>query len=316
MIAQSSECRGWSDRSTDGVIGVRSRRFLLLASVSLFLTCCYAGEPASAPGEPIRFLFIGNSYTICNDMPAMFAELMRASGHAVEVASSARGGWTLAHHAASEQTLGILESQSWDYVILQEQSVIPCLPDRREQAMYPAVRALHGSIQRAGPETVLFVTWGRRDGLAFEGDRDFEVMQDQLYAGYKEIADEIGAAMAPVGIAWQRARTEDSALELWDKDGSHPSREGSYLAACVFYSVICRASPERTNYRGGLPRGTAQFLQRVAAETMWDWGARTPHDETSWKRRHLPMRAALADLHAEPTTPPSVSCVSAGHRRP
>lgn len=200
----------------------------------------------------------------------MFAELMRAGGYAVEVASSARGGWTLAHHAASEQTLGMLDSQRWDYVILQEQSVIPCLPDRREQAMYPAVRALHGSIQRAGAETVLFVTWGRRDGLASEGYRGLEMMQDQLHAGYKEIADEIGAAIAPVGIAWQHARTKDAALELWAKDGSHPSQEGSYLAACVFYSVICRASPEGTKYRGGLPRGTAQFLQAIAADTVLD----------------------------------------------
>ena len=89
-------------------------------------------------------------------------------------------------------------------------------------------------------------------------------------SAFEEIADEIGAAIAPVGIAWQHARTKDAAPELWDTDGSHPSREGSYLAACVFYSVICRASPEGTSYRGGLPRGTAKFLQAIAADTVLD----------------------------------------------
>lgn len=241
-----------------------------MASLSLILTGCHPRGSGIETEEPLRVLFIGNSYTSCNNMPGMFADLMRANGYAVEVASSARGGWTLAHHAASEQTIGMLESRTWDYVVLQEQSVIPSIPDRRERVMYPAVRALHESIQHAGAETVLFVTWARRDGLASEGYRDFEMMQDELYAGYKEIGDEIGAIMAPVGIAWQHARAADATLELWDRDGSHASREGSYLATCVFYSVICRESPEGTGYLGGLPRGPAHFMQTVAADTVLD----------------------------------------------
>jgi len=133
---------------------MRCLEVLLAASVSLFLVGCNGGEPSVEPGEPLRILFVGNSYTFSNDMPEMFAELMRANGRNVEVASSARGGWTLAHHAASEQTLGMLTSKDWDYVILQEQSVIPCIPSRREDIMYPAVRVLHEAVQHAGAETI------------------------------------------------------------------------------------------------------------------------------------------------------------------
>jgi len=35
-----------------------------------------------------------------------------------------------------------MEAQDWDYVILQEQSVIPSIQDERDQRIYPAVRAL------------------------------------------------------------------------------------------------------------------------------------------------------------------------------
>ena len=250
------------------VSSVRLYRILCPVLTTLFLTGCAGTRPESKSAGVLRVLFIGNSYTFYNDLPGMFAELMRAGGYETVVESSAVGGWTLADHAASEQTLGMLESQNWDYVILQEQSVIPCVPDMREQHMYPAVRALDEKIQQAGANTILFMTWGRRDGLAAEGYPDFKAMQVQLYTGYMEIGEEVGAMVAPVGLAWQNGRTADPELELWDRDGSHPSEEGSYLAACVLYAIVCQKSPEMLGYGAGLPEGTAQFLQGVAAETV------------------------------------------------
>ena len=53
--------------------------------------------------------------------------------------------------------------------------------------MYPAVRALHERVRPASAETLLLVTRVHRDGLTAAGYRGFEVMQDQLYADYKEI---------------------------------------------------------------------------------------------------------------------------------
>lgn len=66
-------------------------------------------------------------------------------------------GWTLAHHAASQQTLDMLTSQGWDYVILQEQSIIPWRPDGREQVMYSALRVLHERNQHAGTEAAMLI---------------------------------------------------------------------------------------------------------------------------------------------------------------
>ena len=93
-------------------------------------------------------------------------------------------------------------------------------------------------------------------------------MQAAIEAGYLEVAGEIGAAVAPVGVAWQRALEEHPELELWQRDGSHPSPEGTYLAACVFYATLLGTSPEGANYLAGLPGETARFLQAVAVETV------------------------------------------------
>ena len=54
-----------------------------------------------APGECVRVLFLGNSYTYVNDLPAVFRHLARAAGRNVETSMVASGGETLAQHAAS-----------------------------------------------------------------------------------------------------------------------------------------------------------------------------------------------------------------------
>lgn len=227
-----------------------------------------ASAPRRAAAAAMRVLFIGNSYTYYNAMPGMFADLMRAGGHGVAVGMVAVGGATLARHLAERRALDAVDRGGWDYVVLQEQSVLPSLAGQREAEMYPAVRQFDEHIRRAGAHTVLFLTWGRRDGLPERGFPTMAAMQAQLDAGYGQIAREIGATIAPVGTAWQKALARDPALKLWAHDGSHPSAEGSYLAACVFYATLSHQSPEGLPCRAGLSDAHARLLQRIAAETV------------------------------------------------
>ena len=212
-----------------------------------------------------RVLFIGNSLTFYNDMPDMFAELAVSGGHTVEVDMSAYGGWTLSDHAASDNTGSKLE-QHWDYVVLQEQSVIPSIIDERTEKMYPAVRLLYSKVSRGA--LILFMTWGRRDGLIDAGFSTFSDMQTQIQAGYTEIGNELGVVVAPVGVAWQDVIQQNPQVNLWHTDGVHPSKEGSYLAACVFYAVIFQQSPEGLTYTAGLPEEITQVLQAIASEIV------------------------------------------------
>lgn len=215
-----------------------------------------------------QILFIGNSYTFYNDLPAMLEKLARAGGHRVRTAMVAEGGWTLDDHDQSPQTTETLEQHEWEYVVLQEQSVIPSDPARREAKMYPAVRALNTDIMGASASTILFLTWGRRDGLPESGFADFNAMQTALTMGYAGIADELDVRVSPVGEAWAKAIEQDSQIELWQADGSHPSEAGSYLAACVFYAVIFQESPEGLSYMAGLDAEIGNLLQSVAAQTV------------------------------------------------
>ena len=231
-------------------------------------TAVPTSTPVPAVSGPTRVLFIGNSLTFVNDLPEVFAELARSGGHSVEVDMSAQGGQTLADHATSPSTLKKITDQRWNFVVLQEQSKIPAIAEQHSQQMVPAVRLLDGKIGEIGAYTMLFMTWAGRDGLPGAGFEDYAAMQAGIETGYLEVAGEIGAMVAPAGAAWQRALEGDPQLELWQRDGIHPSPEGTYLAACVFYATLLGQSPEGASYLAGLPEETARFLQAVAAETV------------------------------------------------
>jgi hypothetical protein len=49
--------------------------------------------------------------------------------------------------------------------------------------------------------------------------------------------------VAPAGSAWQRFLQKHDQPVLHDRDGSHPTLAGSYLAACAFFSVLFGESP-------------------------------------------------------------------------
>jgi hypothetical protein len=215
-----------------------------------------------------QILLIGNSLTFFNDLPGMLAALAQSGGHEVVVGMAAQGGWTCSDHAASPTTLDKIKQHNWDFVVLQEQSTIPAIAEQRDEYMIPAIRLLDRSIGESGANTVLFMAWAHRDGLPAAGYEDFADMQTQIQSGYMGIADELDALIAPVGIAWQHGIARDAGLDLWQADGLHPTREGSYLSACVLYATIFQQSPAGLAHRAGLSAETAQFLQAIAAETV------------------------------------------------
>jgi hypothetical protein len=56
------------------------------------------------------------------------------------------------------------------------------------------------------------------------------------------------------------------AIVLHDKDASHPTFAGSYLAACVFFATFFKQSPVGISSDGieGLTAADALLLQRTA----------------------------------------------------
>ncbi len=204
----------------------------------LFVLAAAAAAVAAPPPQrpagagPVRVLFIGNSYTYYNNMPELVAQL---SGGLIETRMVARGGASLQQSWDIGLAPAAIREGKWDWVVIQEQSLLGGMRvDGTEQIndpdfFYDNVRMYDAEIRKAKAKTMLYLTWARRAAPE---------QQAYLTHAYAAIAQELGLTVAPVGIAWQKAREKDPSLILHAADGSHPSPLGSYLAACVFVRTI------------------------------------------------------------------------------
>ena len=220
--------------------------------------CMFAGDTC------LRVLFIGNSYTSVNDLPATFAALVRSGGGAVETRMIAPGGAFLSDHAASPEVEAAIAGTPWTAVVLQEQSQVPAVPAALDGQMAPAAASLVAAIRAGGARPYLLETWAHRDGWPGQG-MDRAAMQAAINAAYWEVAARNAAIVVPAAEAWNQALAAAPGVALWQVDGSHPTVAGTYLAACVLYATITGRSPEGLAETGGLPVADATMLRRLVS---------------------------------------------------
>ena len=233
--------------------GLRVASLLALAPACLVALLAACGDkPPDVPAA--RVLFIGNSFTEINGgIPAQ----LQGMAPSVQTDGVLVGGATLQDHLTAGTAPEKILAGGWTYVVLQEQSQTAVTG---ESLFDQSVRAFAGDIRVAGGKPVLLMTWQRRDSV------QYGVTTENLAGSYQRIGDEVGALVAPAGLAFARALEERPGLQLNQDDG-HPTVAGTYLAACVLYGTIYRRSPVGNPY-GDLPDDQRQFLQRVAAETL------------------------------------------------
>jgi hypothetical protein len=179
----------------------------------------------------LKCLFIGNSFTARNDLPGLIAQLAAARGKSLQHRLISTGGASLRTHWNSGGALEAIQNCHYDYVVLQEQSTLPI---KNAQRMHENVRLFDEAIKASGAKSVLYMTWARRHAPE---------SQQAITDSYTSIGRELGATVAPVGVAWQRFLGKHDQPVLHDRDQSHPSLAGSYLAACVFLAVLFKDNP-------------------------------------------------------------------------
>jgi hypothetical protein len=258
---------------------LRRRRALLVALVVALLMAVVGLPQLGAFGNPgcelplitcTRVLFIGHSYTYVNDLPTTFANLAWSAGDRVDAQTLASGGETLAGHVADAATASTIDAQTWNTVVLQDQSENPASAAYRQSEMYPAAMQLVALIRHAGEQPLLFLTWAHQSGWPEDGLPTYATMQAAVDQGYRGLSAELAVPVAPVGAAWQSVVSAQANPGLWQADGVHPTIAGTYLAACVFFATIFHASPVGLSYVDGLPASEAATLQRIAATTALD----------------------------------------------
>lgn len=250
------------------------RRILLL--VFCFVTLCVSAEK--------KVLFIGNSYIYTNDLPSMIDAMAASTEDKMSATSNTPGGCTFSQHCTN-QSMTLIREGGWDVVVLQEQSQFPAFPEWQVEAqVYPYAKRLVDSIYANGdcPEPMFFMTWGRKNGDAQNAGEyppigTYEGMDSLLRTRYIQMGKDNHASVCPVGKVWHYIRHNHSSIELYSGDGSHPSMEGTYAAACAFYAMIFEKDPTQVTYCSTIDSAVAKTIRDVAKLVVYDSLA-------TWKR--------------------------------
>ena len=287
---------------------MRLSRLFIVALGALAFVLPTASRAQEAP-EPIKILFIGNSFTFYNSLDQTVQDMLNVSDVPASAVRSAPGGWRLRQHFNGETpknykgkpTPEVIASEKWNYVALQEQS--SGAVDHRAEFLEFGQK-LCGMIREKNPETkiLLYQTWQRCPGM-FEGygsnadaatrdvvleswtkrygapdDATTEALQDGMQGGYAKLAELTGATVAPVGKAFF---TVGDRVDLYSDEGDnkpfHPNPRGTYLAGCVFFKTITGKSPvglyQKLIDAGKEYKLTAEdaaYLEEVADQTVAD----------------------------------------------
>jgi hypothetical protein len=223
-----------------------TRRAVLAGVSALTLAGCTGDWGAAAK----RVLFLGNSFTDYNGgLDAMLTSLAPRT----QASRVSPGGSTLQQHSADAADAKALSSSTWDIVVMQDQSQYPVV----EPGLFAAgAQALVAKVRAAKATPVFLATWGRPDSPG--------VTSEALDAAYRTMADRLVMSVIPAGRAFAASLDAKPSLQLNQTDG-HPTRAGTYLAACTAFASLYGLSPIGNTAHGGLSGDVAEHLQRTAA---------------------------------------------------
>lgn len=229
--------------------------------------------------DPQQLLYVGNSYQYYNNSLHNYVKRMVAAAHPelaeqLNSKSATISGAHLSQHEVKSYlypgALGLPDP--FDAVVLQGHSAA-ALSDGNQQSFRDAVMSHHQAIEATGAQTVLYMT------PAYSEDHDNydPGMIDKVDDLYTEVGNEIGALVIPVGLAFQKSYEQRPELALHvDYDGSHPTPEGTYLAAATVFAALYDTSVVGNpyTYYGRIDEDDAAFLQQVAEDTVEEYYSR------------------------------------------
>ncbi len=281
--------------STDACTEVMKNVFILILGLLAAIPCVSADD--------INVLLIGNSYTSRNGLQGMLRSMLAEDVMGTDQAQvyrSTSGGANFTRHLANADgsngnvTLRqylVTDPLPLNFVVLQDQSQTPGFYDLSTifTDSLNAVVELDDTVEALGAQSVFFNTWGRRNGDSRNAFiyADFTAMQTRLDEGYARYVTATSTparptVSAPVGSAFQLIHdaylnagldpvtaNPSQFLSLYESDGSHPSRQGSYLSACVLYATLTQQDPRNLAYTAsGITAAERDLLRAAAANVV------------------------------------------------
>jgi hypothetical protein len=235
--------------------------FALLFLAAPLISRAFSNDPDAA--KSLRVLFIGNSLTYANDLPAIVEAFAKAAGKKdFSYKTIAFPDFSLEDHWNKKDARNAIIKGRWDFVVLQQG---PSASREARALLLEYSRRFAEEVRRSGGRVALYSVWP-----SVSRKHDF----NGVSISYRQAAEAVDGIMFPVGDAWLNAWRINSSIGLYSADGFHPSAAGSYLAGLVVYERLFDRSPvglpSRLKLRSGasieIPADQAVLLQHAAEE--------------------------------------------------
>jgi hypothetical protein len=184
-------------------------------------------------------------------------------------------------------------SEKWDLVVLQERGGSVLIPCFNEYSFKPSLLFLDSIIRSVKAKTVIYQGYAANEYPHYICEEPNRLFFDRLYpdtalatnmqpnccskhfenhtdefqllqAEYDKMARCTEAGLVRVGYAFEAFKKANKTIPLYGSDNFHPSRQGSYLIACLFYRYITKTSLAKVKYAAGLDAKEAAAIRGFA----------------------------------------------------
>jgi hypothetical protein len=241
---------------------------LVAATLGIGTTAAITTADSAVPHR--RVLFVGNSLTYTNDLPATVAAIARSVSDTMTLVTAAAPNLALIDHlTGGSDAVRQLKNSRWDVVVLQQGPTSSAGVCRDSLVLW--TRMFDSLVRPGGGRTALFMTWpAMSQGDVWTGVR----------TSYQLAAHAVDGVFLPAGEAWHIALRRHPGLPLYGPDGFHPSPMGSYLAALEIYERLSDGdartfTPRAFDAGKPLPMSadTIRWLQQAAHEANGAYAA-------------------------------------------
>jgi hypothetical protein len=221
---------------------------------------CPEPQPDAAPLPPTevprteRVLFVGNSYTESNDLPRVVEAIGAETQTPFATESILVAGATLYAHWESTGAKEKIANGKFDAVVVQGQSLEAL---GGESAFDSYAPRFGDQAKDSGSRVVWFATWARGPGSPSQRG---EAVANRIEQAYSTVARAKGGKVARVGAAFHQAQIHLPSVPLYQADQSHPTKEGTLLAACTIVHTLTGKVPRVPD---PAPLGIAQDIAKA-----------------------------------------------------
>ena len=200
--------------------------------------------------------------------------------------------WRRTHDNELSPTVKKILCGHWDLIILQESPVTVLIPRSGKYNFEPALSKLDSIIKLKKSRTALYQPYaldeypkhycypdaairmnmpdpgcqvGEKSRCCSDTFHNTTEEFEYMAKAFDTASKSINADVVRIGLAFEQCRTKYPHIPLYESKGDeHPSKEGSYLIACMFYKYITGQSLGKIKYSAQLNEGDAKNLRAVA----------------------------------------------------